>query len=518
MHRLQYLIVILMILMAVGCNESTGEQKEQGVAHVPQLSDSLYTQEAAMNIYAYQPLRALLLIDSAVIVGHMDESMADQCRARIYAFTQMFSQVDSLLGGPESVRFDSAQAVGERLLHNDSVKADVNRLRDVLEVLAYANRIQGDTLGWIKWSRQLVDVCHKIGSEAETDALRTEAEIASAFPAIGRYEDGMERLDSVIALLSTKGTFDGLDALVIALKRKIALLGSRNRYAETLPLSRQIIERLDDYEAHPDQYHDGSHREPTDSVKRADYIRFYRNQAQSFLTAAYASLGEQGNMIDAFCQIENSVRASTAREHVARYNALQQQMEAERHQTRAARANLRSVAIGCLAFFFLVIAVIVLLKNRTISRKNRLLAEQITEGIDYKEKYWEEKRQQIPAQAPADLNVLTDEQLFQYVNEVVVRDRLYLDSRFGRQTLIDTFQLSKERIGAMFSKGCEYSNLSDYVKHLRLQYATKLLVEQPQKSIEEIATDCGFNSHKYFSDRFRQLFSMTPTEFRRARQ
>ena len=193
-------------------------------------------------------------------------------------------------------------------------------------------------------------------------------------------------------------------------------------------------------------------------------------------------------------------------------------MEAERHQTRAARANLRSVAIGCLAFFFLVIAVIVLLKNRTISRKNRLLAEQITEGIDYKEKYWEEKRQQIPAQAPADLNVLTDEQLFQYVNEVVVRDRLYLDSRFGRQTLIDTFQLSKERIGAMFSKGCEYSNLSDYVKHLRLQYATKLLVEQPQKSIEEIATDCGFNSHKYFSDRFRQLFSMTPTEFRRARQ
>ena len=275
MHRLQYLIVILMILMAVGCNESTGEQKEQGVAHVPQPSDSLYTQEAAMNIYAYQPLRALLLIDSAVIVGHMDESMADQCRARIYAFTQMFSQVDSLLGGPESVRFDSAQAVGERLLHNDSVKADVNRLRDVLEVLAYANRIQGDTLGWIKWSRQLVDVCHKIGSEAETDALRTEAEIASAFPAIGRYEDGMERLDSVIALLSTKGTFDGLDALVIALKRKIALLGSRNRYAETLPLSRQIIERLDDYEAHPDLYHDGSHREPTDSVKRADYIRFY---------------------------------------------------------------------------------------------------------------------------------------------------------------------------------------------------------------------------------------------------
>jgi len=518
MHRLHYLIVILMMVMIVGCKETTGNQDEKNTTRVPQPSDTLYTQQAAMNIYAYQPQRALLLIDSAVIVGNMDESMADQCRARIYAFTQMFSQVDSLLGGPESVRFDSAQVVGERLLHNDSVKADVDRLRDVLEVLAYANRIQGDTLGWIKWSRQLVDVCHKIGPKAETDALRTEAEIASAFPAIGHYEEGVARLDSVIALLSTKTTFDGLDALVIALKRKIALLGSRNRYAETLPLSRQIIERLDDYEAHPDQYHDGSHREPADSVRRADYIRFYRNQAQSFLTAAYASLGEQGNMIDAFCQIENSVRDATAREHIARYNALQQQMEAERHQARAARANLLSLAISGLALLFLAFAVMVLLKNRTISRKNRLLAKQITEGMGYKEKYWEEKRHQEPMQTPVDLNALSDEQLFQYVNEVVVRDRLYLDSRFGRQTLIDTFQLTKERIGAMFSKGCEYSNMSDYVKHLRLQYATKLLIEQPQKSIEEIAADCGFNSHKYFSDRFRQLFSMTPTEFRRARQ
>ena len=36
--------------------------------------------------------------------------------------------------------------------------------------------------------------------------------------------------------------------------------------------------------------------------------------------------------------------------------------------------------------------------------------------------------------------------------------------------------------------------------------------------IVQIATDCGFGSHKYFTDRFRQYFSMTPTEFRKARE
>ena len=42
---------------------------------------------------------------------------------------------------------------------------------------------------------------------------------------------------------------------------------------------------LDDYEAHPDRYHDGSYREPP-AEKREDYIRFYSTQAENFVAAA----------------------------------------------------------------------------------------------------------------------------------------------------------------------------------------------------------------------------------------
>lgn len=31
----------------------------------------------------------------------------------------------------------------------------------------------------------------------------------------------------------------------------------------------------------------------------------------------------------------------------------------------------------------------------------------------------------------------------------------------------------------------------------------------------EIADECGFGSHTYFSDRFRQHFGMSPSDFRR---
>jgi transcriptional regulator GlxA family with amidase domain len=80
---------------------------------------------------------------------------------------------------------------------------------------------------------------------------------------------------------------------------------------------------------------------------------------------------------------------------------------------------------------------------------------------------------------------------------------------------MDRFQLSKERVGAIFSKGSEFSKVNSYVLKLRLDYATKLLLEQPDKSVVQIATECGFSSSTYFSDRFRQHFGLSPSDFRR---
>lgn len=77
-----------------------------------------------------------------------------------------------------------------------------------------------------------------LGAGAETDALRTEAEMGAALYLTGQQELGMAKLDSAISLLGSsllgddkKGAFNELDALIIALKRKISVLGSDNKYA-----------------------------------------------------------------------------------------------------------------------------------------------------------------------------------------------------------------------------------------------------------------------------------------------
>ena len=58
-------------------------------------ADTLYTEKAAMEIYASQPERALQIIDSAVILGNMDPLRADLLRAFIFSRTNEEMNYDS---------------------------------------------------------------------------------------------------------------------------------------------------------------------------------------------------------------------------------------------------------------------------------------------------------------------------------------------------------------------------------------------------------------------------------------
>ena len=100
------------------------------------------------------------------------------------------------------------------------------------------------------------------------------------------------------------------------------------------------------------------------------------------------------------------------------------------------------------------------------------------------EVYWEEKRTQAKAVEPSQEKDFTDDQFFQYISDIIVNEQLFLDPKFGRQTIMDRFQLSKERVGAIFSKGSEFSKVNSYVLRLRLDHATKLLLEHPIFSIK----------------------------------
>ena len=187
-------------------------------------------------------------------------------------------------------------------------------------------------------------------------------------------------------------------------------------------------------------------------------------------------------------------------------------------QQQAENTRQRYLLFSVLAVLIVVtvLALVIIRKNRIISRKNQSLATQIADAINYKQKYWDEKWAQTstPADNSVDLKALTDEQLFSHINEIIRRERLFLNPNFDRQSIMDRFQLSKDRVGAVFSKGSEHLKLNKYILLLRLEYAAQLLVDEPERTIAQIAADSGFVSSAYFSDRFRQHYGMSPTDFR----
>ena len=519
------------MMMMVGCTGNGGTQQEE------QPQDTTYTQKAAMRVYDYDPVRALQIIDSAVIVGNLSDWQADKNRARIYSQTRLRERLDSLMHWPVDARLDTARVIGERLLSHDSVKNSLEEQQNVLEILAMAARLKKDTVTWLQRSRQLVEVCRRQG--AETEALRNEAEVGAALCRLGQKDKGMAMLDSVIVSLTSGEApfkFNELDALVIALKRKIGVMTATGQTVEILPLARRIVTVLNDYEQHPDKYHDGTYREPL-ADKREDYIRFYRTQAENFIAIAYADLGKTGDMNATFGRLENIIIDAEAHEHQARYRALEQKMAAERERLEMEAQAQRNLYFAIIVCILLAVALAALAwyfrQMRIVKQKNRALVQQIDEALRYKELYQELKstapvQTQTVPQPSADDGVRPDTrdggtaadpdaEAFAQIQDTIIREGLYLNSNCDRQMLTDRFGLSKERLGSLFVQYSDAKNVSAFINGLRLAHAAHLLTTQPDLDIREVASASGFGSHQYFSTCFKQRFGLSPTDYRAAK-
>ena len=566
----------------VGCTGGSGTK------HVPQASDTLYTEKAAMDVYAKEPERALSIIDSALIVGNVTKDRADLLRATVYSRAY------------EATRQDTAIVIGERLLNGKTAQDDVTFRQSVLEVLVYSARQLEDYELQLSYSTKLADAYRQQGDKVE--ALRTEAEIGAVLVRLGKTDEGLAKLDSVINRLTPVRKFNELDASIIAMKRKIGVIRD---YPQIETTAQCIINRLDDFEQHPADFHDGSEREPADE-NRSGYIAFYRSQAWSYLAAAYAHLSEkrkaseyvalfeksdlgqtlagrkmiaptlcllgeydkmetiykeleavfmergdtltidyaqllldrakaaeaQGRMKESTTlwqkhakvlqKSEERLLQSKANLYAARYHAQEQQREIERKDAEAKHNALFAWFVAVIALLLACFAVYYYLRHREESRKNRILARQITEAMDYKDKYLESEKLRVKSeefatateQPDTPLESMSSEALFVHISQAIVKEQLFLDPAFDRQAAIDRFHLSKERIGAAFAQGSDYASITDFINECRLEYAVTLLRDQPSLPITHVAQASGFSDANYFGRKFKARFGLSPTDYR----
>lgn len=586
-------------------NESLDEKTS-----VSQSSDTLYTKAAVLNIYATQPERAMQIIDTAELLGNMTETYADFLRAMVYS------------RAVESLQYDSAILIAERLMLKEEVQADAKFKEDVLEVLLNACRMRKDNLQGLHWATELGNLYRERGEE--TEALRIDAEIGGLLVSVGQQEKGFGKIDSVIHQIDALSkTFNNLDASIISLKRKEEACVEVGLYSEMIPTAQRMMDLLSDYELHPADFHDGSIREPSDE-RRPQYIDFYRGKAYAYMACAYASLhnnaeakkyvalydqtfasqslsgrlmiaptlgmlGEYERMLAIYDETEQNLGNDTLNDYYAeilikravvaeaqnrlddanhylhqfidvkrqvyknlvqsmaylysaRYQAQEQQREIERQREAARNAERSRTVIGFIGLLILMVALIAVRQWRKTQQRNQILVQQITEAVEYKEKYDKLKRS-VEADGSKDLDVpaqdsqmpnldepkekepistldrqqlssLSDAELFDYLRNLIEREQLFLDPSLERQTLIDRTGLSKERIGAAFSQASDYERMTTLVRELRLNHAVHLLNEQPELTIEQVCMASGFANTVSFNRSFKAKYGMTPSSFR----
>ena len=267
----RFAIALCLVAAAAACSRNAPINRPQ------EQRDTVYTPRAAMLIHAYQPRRALAIIDSAVIVGNASPFLADFLRAKTYAESELDPGKDTTV------------SLCLALLQSDSTKTDtkagIDNRGNVLGLLISIYRGKGDYSEWLKYSKELSDLEHAYGNE--TDALRMDAEVGLIMTSLGWREEGMEKLDNAINSLKGHKSLDKLDAFIVCTKRKIALLDSENDFVAIIPLAQSILSELDRYELDPGSYAEDSYRIPS-NTNRQRWADWYRAQALCYAANAFA--------------------------------------------------------------------------------------------------------------------------------------------------------------------------------------------------------------------------------------
>ncbi|MCR4828005.1 MAG: helix-turn-helix domain-containing protein [Bacteroidales bacterium] len=575
-------ICVSALLLAACSHNSNKEDNAKSVAA------SRYTLENAIQISISDPEQALMIVDSAEMLGNASAFYAELTRAKVYYHGESLSS--------------EAQSICQKLLEKKDLSLE--QQADVLSLLvAIANGRQDDEM-LLKYSTQYLEICRLSGDNIEM--FVTQANIGEVLIRLGRTEEGFEKIDDAINQLYRVHKFSEMDACIRCLKRKIRSLEWMGRMEEIIPVAQSILEMLQDFADNPSVYNDLSPRMPDEEMIPV-YIDYYTGQAYGFLAYSYATLPDSQAQARHYCQLyeqtdygnsfdgrklisstwcklgyypkmltfydeleakwgddtmhhdyaillynraiaaqhyghleqcidylnryaslnnelNKSERTAAAQEYAARFREQEHLMALEQEKHLSHRNAIIAGAMTIIAVLVAFFAMYLNIQARSIRRKNAALKKEITDRIAFEKKYLTAEghlagdtgKPTVQKElTPAELAALSDKELFNYLRHYIVDNKLFTDSRIDRQYLMDHLHLSKDRLGAAFAQGSEYNSLTAFLNEVRLIYSTQLLTNQPEMSVADVATACGFTSNSLYTRNFKKRYALTPSEFRK---
>ena len=193
-----HIIILCSMLVLAGCGGG------KSVRQVPHLGNTPYQPDSILVAYATNPERALMLLDSALLLGNINDFRGQYIRAKIYS-KSLTEQ-----------RLDSAMMICKALLTHDSVRNEPSEQENILDLLIATSRAKRNYELYLQWATQKAALCQQQGEEIER--WRMEAEIGMLLTHLGQVDEGLQKLDEAINHLDAPGSIDRMDAFTIAVR------------------------------------------------------------------------------------------------------------------------------------------------------------------------------------------------------------------------------------------------------------------------------------------------------------
>ena len=342
--------------------------------------------------------------------------------------------------------------------------------------------------------------------------------------------------------------------------RHYLALYNQSPFAKTFDCRKSIASTLcllGDYAAMETIYKDVERNMGNDTIN-AYYATMLLNRSQAALaqghTAEAFRLRERYDIVKD--SIHERILDSKAQDYAARYHGQELQMALQKESAAKSRSTLIIIIIGIAFCCTLAFLLYFFRQRHLLKHKNRILARQIEKLLNYKEDTAPSPRRQPaeipptekqPAPSPAEqqstkLSLEKEKQaddvqaqtsahpqggvgdettptaLFRQLSQAIIDEQLFLNPNFDRQAAMEHFHMTKERIGTVFAQGSDFASLAAFVTACRVEYAARLLLQQPTLSIVQVSAASGFSSANHFGRAFKTTYGLSPTEFRKQRE
>lgn len=223
---------------------------------------------------------------------------------------------------------------------------------------------------------------------------------------------------------------------------------------------------------------------------------------------ANEALAIADNMFTAVDSALNWQKKNNSAELAIIYQTHEKEMALEEQQTKT--SIYRIIALGTLLILILTAHFLWLIHrdNRHLSEKNSLLYKEIKN----REQAEAEKRSKYKSQQSEPLT--QSQKLYYQLCELMQNPDVFTDANANHETLAHLVGTNYKYVYDALHE-CADTTPADFINLYRIRYAAQLL-STSNDPIGLVAEQCGITNRSTFNRLFREKYSMSPTEYRKA--